>query len=65
MSSAAAMRRLSGKLGLAAACVTMPFAEAAIDVDKPADLALVERILADAEAAAGPGAWNRDEAGRA
>lgn len=39
------MRRLSRAVGARAAAVRMPFATAAIDVDKPADLALVERIL--------------------
>lgn len=63
LSSRAAMRRLSGKLDLQAACVTLPFAEAAIDVDKPADLALVEGILSRAEAGLAPGAWNRGEVG--
>lgn len=35
----------SGRLGLAAMPVLMPFAEASIDVDKPADKELVESIL--------------------
>jgi GTP:adenosylcobinamide-phosphate guanylyltransferase len=43
---AAAAERLSRVLGLRLRVVTMPFAEAAIDVDKPSDLALVEKILA-------------------
>jgi GTP:adenosylcobinamide-phosphate guanylyltransferase len=42
----AAMARLSTIAGARLAAVDMPFAEAAIDVDKPADLALAERILA-------------------
>jgi CTP:molybdopterin cytidylyltransferase MocA len=33
-------------LGVRLRVVTMPFAEAAIDVDKPSDLALVEKIFA-------------------
>ena len=41
-----AMRLVSARMGLVIAAVTMPMAEAAIDVDKPADLDLVERILA-------------------
>lgn len=41
-----AMRLASRRLGLTATAVRMPFAEAAIDVDKPADLILAERILA-------------------
>jgi GTP:adenosylcobinamide-phosphate guanylyltransferase len=42
---AAAMAAVSRRLDVNAASVTMPFAEAAIDVDKLADLALVEDIL--------------------
>jgi hypothetical protein len=41
----AACRRLSDIVGAAVRVVDMPFAEAAIDVDKPADLALAEQIL--------------------
>ena len=40
-----AMRRASQVIGAPVAAVRLPFAEAAIDVDKPADLALVESIL--------------------
>jgi len=43
---AQAMRLVSRRLGLRAAAVVLPMAEAAIDVDKPDDLDLVERILA-------------------
>jgi len=43
----------SRRLGLSATPILLPFAEAAIDVDKPADLALAERILASREANAG------------
>lgn len=42
----AAFAFLSQRIGARVAPVVMPFAEAAIDVDKPDDLALVERILA-------------------
>ncbi len=42
----AAMRRVSRVMGCEARAIPLPFAEAAIDVDKPADLALVETILA-------------------
>ncbi len=42
-----AMERASDRLGCRVRAVTLPFAEAAIDVDKPADLALVERLLLD------------------
>jgi GTP:adenosylcobinamide-phosphate guanylyltransferase len=41
----AAMARGSEVIGARVAAVRLPFAEAAIDVDKPADLALVETIL--------------------
>ncbi len=40
-----AFKVVSNKLGLAAKPVLMPFAEAAIDVDKPSDLELAEAIL--------------------
>jgi hypothetical protein len=43
---ASAVERLSGALNLRLRVVTLPFAEAAIDVDKPSDLALVEKIFA-------------------
>jgi GTP:adenosylcobinamide-phosphate guanylyltransferase len=43
-----ALARVSARLGVGVAAVKMPFAEAAIDVDKPEDLALVEEILAKA-----------------
>jgi hypothetical protein len=41
-----AMRHLSARVGAKVRAVEMPFAEAAIDVDKPADLELAEKILA-------------------
>jgi GTP:adenosylcobinamide-phosphate guanylyltransferase len=41
-----AMARISARLGVGVAAVKMPMAEAAIDVDKAADLELVEAILA-------------------
>ncbi len=41
----AALARLSRATGVTVRAVEMPFAEAAIDVDKPADLALAEKIL--------------------
>ena len=40
-----AMARASTVIGARVAAARLPFAEAAIDVDKPADLALVEAIL--------------------
>jgi len=42
-----ALNRLSQRMGLRAGVVRMPFAEAAIDVDKVEDLRLVESILAE------------------
>lgn len=42
----AAFAFLSRRIGVRVAPVVLPYAEAAIDVDKPADLALVERLLA-------------------
>lgn len=45
MALSAALTAASRRLDLTAAAITMPFAEAAIDVDKPDDLALVEDIL--------------------
>ncbi len=42
-----ALRRLSRIIGATVQVVDMPFAEAAIDVDKPADLALAETVLAN------------------
>jgi hypothetical protein len=41
-----AVRRISRQAGVAAGVVTMPFAEAAIDVDTVADLDLVRTIVA-------------------
>ena len=41
-----AMARASGFIGARLAAVVLPHPEAAIDVDKPADLDLVETILA-------------------
>jgi CTP:molybdopterin cytidylyltransferase MocA len=42
---AGALRRAGAKLGLSAKPVALPFAEAGIDVDKPADHDLAEHIL--------------------
>ncbi|HYE26903.1 MAG TPA: NTP transferase domain-containing protein [Allosphingosinicella sp.] len=42
----AAAERAGRKIGLRLKAVRLPYAEAAIDVDKPADLELAERILA-------------------
>jgi CTP:molybdopterin cytidylyltransferase MocA len=40
------MMEVSRVIGVRATAVRMPFADAAIDVDKPEDLEAVERILA-------------------
>ncbi|MCB8882459.1 nucleotidyltransferase family protein [Acidisoma cellulosilytica] len=46
-----ATRLLSRRSGASLAVITLPFADAAVDVDKPADLFLVERTLAARRAA--------------
>ena len=51
LTMAGAMRALSRRSGARLAIVEMPFAEAAIDVDKPADLALAESALSRRRAA--------------
>jgi len=43
-----ATRRLSEILDLRVAAVRLPFAECGLDVDRPADLALAEQVLAEA-----------------
>jgi CTP:molybdopterin cytidylyltransferase MocA len=48
LSLASAVRRISTQAGVAAGVVTMPFAEAAIDVDTVADLEQVRAIVARA-----------------
>lgn len=40
------LAQAGGRLGLAARLVALPYAEAAIDIDKPSDHALAEQILA-------------------
>lgn len=40
-----AITGISTRIGVSAMAIEMPFAEAAIDVDKPADLALVQSII--------------------
>ena len=49
-----AVSRLGGKAGVKAVAVRSPYGEAAIDVDKPADLELVRRIAATRAAAQRP-----------
>jgi GTP:adenosylcobinamide-phosphate guanylyltransferase len=46
-----AVKRASRVIGVRVAAVSMPFAECAIDVDTPADLALASHILDEREAA--------------
>jgi GTP:adenosylcobinamide-phosphate guanylyltransferase len=48
-----ALEQISRVIGARVEAVRMPFAEAAIDVDRAADLALATRILAEREAGAG------------
>ena len=50
----AALERVSGVIGARVRAVRLPFAEAAIDVDKASDLALATRILTQREARAEP-----------
>lgn len=49
----AALNHLSSRIGARAKAVIMPFAEAAIDVDKPSDLTLTETILKTRSEASG------------
>jgi len=49
LSLEAALRHLSRKIGAQIAALEIPFAEAAIDIDKPDDLELVESILATSQ----------------
>jgi GTP:adenosylcobinamide-phosphate guanylyltransferase len=50
----AALARMSRAMGARVGAVRMPWAEAAIDVDRPADLALVNRILGERATTAAP-----------
>ena len=50
----AAFARISRAAQARVRPVRLPFPEAAIDVDRPADLALVSRILSQRDAAGGP-----------
>ena len=47
----AAVRLLDRRTGARLAVVELPFADAAVDVDKPADLLLVDKVFADRKAA--------------
>lgn len=58
----AALARASTIIGATVAAVRLPYAEAAIDVDKPADLALVEAILTERGSRADIGPVGADEA---
>jgi hypothetical protein len=51
LSLSGALHRLSRKTGIRISVVTMPFAEAAIDVDSVEDLELVKEIVARRSAA--------------
>jgi GTP:adenosylcobinamide-phosphate guanylyltransferase len=50
-----ALQQLGRRAGLSATAVRLPFADAAVDVDKPADLELAETILAARTAAGSTG----------
>jgi CTP:molybdopterin cytidylyltransferase MocA len=50
----AAVAQAGRKFGVGLRAVRLPYPEAAIDVDKPADLELAERIFADASRAGSP-----------
>jgi len=47
----AAVRLLGRRIGATLAVVDLPFADAAVDVDKPADLVLVDKAFAERRAA--------------
>jgi len=51
MSSARLVKTITAKTGVSARLVPLPQAEAAMDVDKPEDLALVRRVFAERSAA--------------
>lgn len=59
----AALRRASRSIGARVAAVRLPMAEAAIDVDRPADLELVSRLLADAQSGRSPAAAKTPRSG--
>jgi GTP:adenosylcobinamide-phosphate guanylyltransferase len=50
----AAMARASRAMGTRVEALALPFAEAAVDVDRPADLALAESVLAGAQSSREP-----------
>ncbi len=45
----AALARISRAMGIRVAAIVLPFAEAAVDVDRPSDLALANRIARERE----------------
>jgi len=51
----AALSRVSCAMGVRVEAVRLPFAECAVDVDRPEDLALVNRLLAEEETERGAG----------
>ena len=60
---AAAMERASRAIGARVAAIPLPFAEAAIDVDKPADLVLARELASRAQRPRSPSAANARFAG--
>ena len=59
----AAMKRASRAIGARVAAIPLPFAEAAIDVDKPADLVLARELASRAQRLRSPSAANAPVAG--
>jgi GTP:adenosylcobinamide-phosphate guanylyltransferase len=59
----AALARASRTIGARIEAVRLPFAEAAVDVDRPSDLELVTRILSEAQSSRSPSAEKRPRAG--
>lgn len=59
----AALSRASRSIGARVAAVRMPMAEAAVDVDRPSDLALVNRLLAETQSGRSPAASKAPLAG--
>jgi GTP:adenosylcobinamide-phosphate guanylyltransferase len=59
----AALARASRVIGAQIAAVRLPFAEAAVDVDRPSDLDLVTEVLAAAQSGSSPSSTNAPRAG--
>jgi GTP:adenosylcobinamide-phosphate guanylyltransferase len=59
----AALARASGAIGARVEAVRMPFAEAAVDVDKPSDLELVTKLLREDQSTRSPSPEKQPPAG--